>query len=278
MSEDGLVTLRSNHGFAATARRLEAALDRRGLIVFARIDHAAGAKAEGLDLPPTLLLIFGSAKAGTPVMQQGRTAGLDLPLKALIWEDADGVAWLTYSDPAWTLARHHAGALPAVEKLDAVLKSLAADTIGEEVAGALLTGVAACHDRGKGNLQAQVTVAGVSFPADEPADKGGGATGPDPHDLLSAALAACTTLTLRLYADHKEWPVERIHVAVDHAREEGATSPDLFRRRVQFTGPLDEAQRERLLQIAERCPVHRTLTAGSRIETGAVEAAAPASG
>jgi putative redox protein len=273
MPENGLVTVRSNHAFTDTVRRLEAALDGRGLIVFARIDHAAGARAGGLDLPPTLLIIFGSARAGTPAMQAARTAGLDLPLKALVWQDAQGTAWLTYSEPAWTLARHGAGDSPAIGRLDTAMQELAAETTGAAKTSELLAGVAACHDRGKGKLQAQVAVGGVSFPADEPIEAGGGATGPSPHDLLAAGLAACTTLTVRLYADHKDWPVERIHVAVEHVREEGATPQDLFRRQVQFVGPLDDAQRERLVQIAERCPVHRTLTAGSRIETTAAAAA-----
>ncbi len=77
----------------------------------------------------------------------------------------------------------------------------------------------------------------------------------------------CTTLTVRLYADHKAWPLEKIAVHVAHEKAPGATPPDLFHRVVTLTGPLDQDQRERLLQIAERCPVHRTLTAGARIAT-----------
>ena len=74
-------------------------------------------------------------------------------------------------------------------------------------------------------------------------------------------------MTLRLYADRKVWPLERIHVAVDHLKEPDAMPPDLFRRRVALAGPLDADQRQRLMQIADRCPVHRTLTAGARVET-----------
>lgn len=128
---------------------------------------------------------------------------------------------------------------------------------------------AAVRDEGPGRIQAQVSTGGQTFPADEPIEVGGGATGPSPHDLLAAGLAACTTMTLRLYADRKAWPLERIHVTVDHLREADASTPDLFRRRIALTGPLDQAQRERLMQIAEHCPVHRTLTAGARIETAA---------
>ena len=126
---------------------------------------------------------------------------------------------------------------------------------------------AAVRDEGPGRIQAQVFTGAQTFLADEPIEVGGGATGPSPHHLLAAGLAACTTMTLRLYADRKDWPLERIHVTVDHIREPDAAPADLFRRRIALSGPLDEAQKERLVQIAERCPVHRTLTAGARIET-----------
>ncbi len=274
MSENGLVTLRSSHAFADTARRLESTLDRRGLITFARIDHAVGAKAEGLDLPPTLLLIFGNSRGGAPLMQAQRSVGLDLPLKVLVWEDMEGGTWLTYSRPEWIAARHGVEADEAIEALEAALQALGGEVAGDAVSPERVSGASACHDRGPGKLQVQVDVGGLSFPADEPVAVGGGATGPGPHDLVAAGLAACTTLTLRLYADRKEWPLERIHVAVDHFREDGATPADLFRRRVELAGPLDEDQRERLMQIADRCPVHRTLVTGSRIETSAVGAGA----
>jgi uncharacterized protein (DUF302 family) len=77
--------------------------------VFARIDNAAGAVAAGLSLPPTELLIFGNAKAGTPLMQSVRTIGIDLPLKALVWQDASGDTWLSYNDPAWLAQRNGLG-------------------------------------------------------------------------------------------------------------------------------------------------------------------------
>ena len=128
---------------------------------------------------------------------------------------------------------------------------------------------ATVRDEGPGRIQVQVSTGGQDFPADEPIEAGGGATGPSPHDLLAAGLAACTTMTLRLYADRKPWPLEAILVTVDHLRQPDATPPDLFRRRIALTGPLDDAQKERLMQIADRCPVHRTLTAGARIETAA---------
>jgi uncharacterized protein (DUF302 family) len=76
------------------------------MTVFARIDHAAGAAAVGLSLRPTELLIFGNAKGGTPLMQSTQTIGIDLPLKALVWQDASGSTWLSYNDPSWLAKRH----------------------------------------------------------------------------------------------------------------------------------------------------------------------------
>jgi len=86
--------------------RFEAEVRARGLTVFAHIDHAAGAAAVGLSLRPTELLIFGNAKAGTPLMQATQTLGIDLPLKALVWQDASGTAWLSYNDPGFVAQRH----------------------------------------------------------------------------------------------------------------------------------------------------------------------------
>jgi uncharacterized protein (DUF302 family) len=106
MAADGLTTLRSSYGPKDTMTRLEAEVKARGMTVFARIDHAAGAAGAGLSLRPTELLIFGNAKAGTPLMQTVQTTGIDLPLKALVWEDASGATWLSYNDPAWLAQRH----------------------------------------------------------------------------------------------------------------------------------------------------------------------------
>jgi len=127
--------------------------------------------------------------------------------------------------------------------------------------------VARVRDSGPGSLKATISVAGQTFAGDEPVSAGGTGTGPAPHDLLSAGLAECTALTLRLYADRKAWPLEGIEVDVTHEVRADATPRDLFRRAIRLLGPLDEAQKTRLLEIADRCPVHRTLVAGSRIET-----------
>jgi len=86
--------------------RFEAEVRTRGMTVFAHIDHAAGAAAAGLSLRPTELLIFGNANAGTPLMQAAQAIGIDLPLKALVWQDASGTAWLSYNDPAFLARRH----------------------------------------------------------------------------------------------------------------------------------------------------------------------------
>jgi uncharacterized protein (DUF302 family) len=106
MAANGLITIESRYGPEETMNRFEAEVRARGMTVFAHIDHAAGATAVGLSLRPTELLIFGSAKAGTPLMQSTQTVGIDLPLKALVWQDASGTTWLSYNDPAFLAHRH----------------------------------------------------------------------------------------------------------------------------------------------------------------------------
>jgi uncharacterized protein (DUF302 family) len=103
---DGLITVASAFSVKDTIDRLQRAVASKGMTVFARIDHAAGATDTGLVLRPTEVLIFGNAKAGTPLMQAHQTIGIDLPLRALAWEDAAGLVWLSYNDPAWLAARH----------------------------------------------------------------------------------------------------------------------------------------------------------------------------
>jgi uncharacterized protein (DUF302 family) len=104
--ERGIVRIRSQHSVAATVARLESLLKERGIIVFARIDFSADAARVGLTMRPEQLLIFGNPQAGTPLMLAEPTAGLDLPLKALMWEDADGHAWIAYNDPQYVVQRH----------------------------------------------------------------------------------------------------------------------------------------------------------------------------
>jgi uncharacterized protein (DUF302 family) len=106
MPIDGLTTIKSGLGPRDTMDRLAAEVTSRGMSVFARIDHAAGAASVGMTLRPTEVLIFGNAKGGTPLMQAVQTIGLDLPLKALVWQDEAGDTYLTYNDPVWLARRH----------------------------------------------------------------------------------------------------------------------------------------------------------------------------
>ena len=132
MAADGLITLRSAFGPEETMQRLEAEVQAKGLTVFAHVDHAAGAAAVGLPLRPTDLLIFGNARGGTPLMQAQQTIGLDLPLKALVWQDVVGNTWVSYNDPAWLARRHgldpdtDATTAAMAGMLDAIAKAAAA--------------------------------------------------------------------------------------------------------------------------------------------------------
>jgi uncharacterized protein (DUF302 family) len=125
---NGLTTVQSNFGAKETMARLEAEVRAMGLTVFARVDHAAGAAEVGLQLRPTELLIFGSARGGTPLMQANQVVGIDLPLKALVYQDVAGKVWLTYNDPSEIAERHGLGAdiAPTVQALTKALDALAA--------------------------------------------------------------------------------------------------------------------------------------------------------
>ncbi len=127
MAPEGLTNVQSAFGPKETSDRLEGEIKAKGMTVFARLDHAAGAAAVGLSLRPTELLIFGNAKGGTPLMQARQTIGIDLPLKALVWQDAAGRTWLSYNDPAWLAKRHDVGAeaAAAIAAMSAALEALA---------------------------------------------------------------------------------------------------------------------------------------------------------
>lgn len=122
---DGLIAIKSTRSAKDTMTRLEEVVKAKGLNVFARIDHAAGAAKVGKTLRPTELLIFGNPQGGTPLMECEQTAGIDLPLKALVWEDSAGQVWLGYNDPAYIAQRHGAASCPVVENLKKALSGIA---------------------------------------------------------------------------------------------------------------------------------------------------------
>ena len=123
---EGLTTIASDFGPKETMDRLETEIRTKGMEVFARIDHAAGATEVGLSLRPTELIIFGNARGGTPLMQSEQTIGIDLPLKALVWEDAAGKTWISYNDPSWIARRHGVrNAEQLVSKIGTALSAMA---------------------------------------------------------------------------------------------------------------------------------------------------------
>jgi putative redox protein len=123
---------------------------------------------------------------------------------------------------------------------------------------------------GKGRFQAEIAVRGGTILADEPVEVGGEGAGPTPYELLSAALAACTAMTMRLYAERKGWELPPLAVEVAHSivpGRDGERPRDRFDRVITLEAPLDEERRTKLLEIADKCPVHRTLMRGFTIAT-----------
>ena len=125
-----------------------------------------------------------------------------------------------------------------------------------------------------GNLRQEIDAGSHTLYADEPVDAGGDNSGPNPYELLLAALGACTSMTLLLYARRKGWPLEDVEVRLSHRRdyardcaecEDKPAKIDVIERRITLRGDLDDGQRARLLEIAQKCPVHRTLTGTIRI-------------
>jgi len=130
MTADGLIVRASRYGLTETADRLVAAATEHGMTVMARVDHAAGAAKVGLALRSTEVLMFGNPRAGTLLMELAQTIGIDLPLKALVWQDEAGQIWLGYNDPYWLAARH------GVVGGDAVVQAMS-DLLGVVVGAAL---------------------------------------------------------------------------------------------------------------------------------------------
>jgi uncharacterized protein (DUF302 family) len=129
---DGLVALKSPHGARDTMNRLEEQVKKRGLTVFLRLDHAAGAAKIGKSLRPTELLVFGNPQGGTPFMECAQSVGIDLPLKALVWEDASAQVWLGYNDPAFLAKRHDVAQCPVAGNLQKALAGIAEATLARD--------------------------------------------------------------------------------------------------------------------------------------------------
>jgi putative redox protein len=133
------------------------------------------------------------------------------------------------------------------------------------------------EETGLGKYQVEARVGSAALLIDEPASVGGLGSGPNPYDLLSAALGSCTTMTIRLYATRKAWPLTHVRVKVAHHRD-ALQARDTFSRDIYLEGGLDEAQRTHLIEIAERCPVHLTLSRGSDVITTLAPAVPPMAG
>jgi uncharacterized protein (DUF302 family) len=130
---EGLTTIPSSFDPKETMDRLRAEIRSKGLTIFAQIDHAAGAAEVGLTLRPTELIIFGNARGGTPLMQSVQTGGIDLPLKALVWQDAAGKTFISYNEPSWMAQRHGvANAEAVVSKMTDLLSAITTTAAGHK--------------------------------------------------------------------------------------------------------------------------------------------------
>jgi len=123
---NGLISVKSSHDVKVTADRLENILNQKGMNVFIRINHAAGAAKAGKELRPTELIVFGNPKVGTPLMQCSQSVAIDLPQKALIWQDEAGLVWLSYNDPDYLSERHGLnGCTEVIKKVKKALSNFA---------------------------------------------------------------------------------------------------------------------------------------------------------
>ena len=123
---------------------------------------------------------------------------------------------------------------------------------------------------GESGFKSTVSVGGHEFISDEPESLGGTDLGPSPYELIASGLGACTVMTIRMYANIKKWDLKGVSVNVTHRKEDsedGKVKVDVFNREIQFVGDFDEKQHERMLIIADKCPVHKTLSASAKIET-----------
>ena len=143
--------------------------------------------------------------------------------------------------------------------------------MAEEINATTIGEIVAIEETGQGRFQRAAHVGNSRFLIDEPVTAGGLGTGPNPYDLLGTALGACTSMTVRLYATRKAWPLSAVHVRVRHSRS-GLGGRDVFDIELALEGTLDETQRKKLIEIAERCPVHLTLTRGADVNTNLLPA------
>ena len=128
---EGLMAVKSPYSPKETMDRLESVLKEKGMTLFARIDHAAAAAKVGKQLRPTEVLIFGNPQGGTPFMECDQTVGIDLPQKALVWEDGSGQVWLGYNDPTYVAGRHGVPQCPVVGNLKQALAGFAQATVAK---------------------------------------------------------------------------------------------------------------------------------------------------
>lgn len=295
------------HGLAApAAERIAQALARQGLAVerleapqasAAEVTAAAGRMAAEGRAPGVLI---GHGPAGTAVLAAAgelpsvlAVATLSAPFEPALEEAVghlrrpllvlhsprDEVVDIGNATRIFVAARHPKSFI-SLDPADHALS----DPADAEVAAAMLAAWAAraapaakaeapddehvlVRETGGGRYQVEVLAAGQAFLADEPQAVGGLGSGPTPYQLLAAGLGACTAMTLRMYANQKGWPVTRISSRLAHSRRKDQTPADLFTREITIEGELDAAQHARLLEIADRCPVHRTLSAVTAIET-----------
>jgi uncharacterized protein (DUF302 family) len=132
LAADGLIKVRSPYSERQTMDRFEKIARSAGMKIFARIDHAAGAKQVGRSLRPTEVLIFGNPKGGTPFLECSQTVGIDLPMKLLVWTDESNQVWIGYNDPAWVARRHEAQDCPAIGPLSQGLAKMVEGAVAPE--------------------------------------------------------------------------------------------------------------------------------------------------
>ncbi len=191
-------------------------------------------------------------------------------------EEASGIFGAAKHPKSFVSLDHADHLLSRAEDADYAAAVIAAwasrylDRVEPPVDAAPADGVVRVAETGQGKFQAQVQAGGAVLMADEPVAVGGLASGPTPYELVAAGLGACTVMTLRLYAERKGLPLAHASVEVRHQKRTGQTPADVFERVLTLDGDLDADQRTRLLEIADKCPVHRTLEGGSHIATVAV--------